>query len=119
VVASTALDTVECEAMTIREYLIRRWRYFPLVLIITALVCWGISHLVTDTTRAGRSIIAAPVLGLIAYLRWASAAKCPRCGKLWGDRIDVLWNALMINPAQCENCDLSVDEPMDSPANQP
>jgi hypothetical protein len=103
--------------MTIRDYLIRRWRFFPLVLLAVGLMCWGISQHVTDTTRRGRGIIGAPLLGLIVYLRWAFDAKCPRCGKPWGDKLDVLWNALMVNPAECENCGLSVDEPMDRPAN--
>jgi hypothetical protein len=45
---------------------------------------------------------------LTFYLAWAFS----------GQRLDFYYYVLTQNPAECENCSLNVDEPMDTPANR-
>jgi hypothetical protein len=103
--------------MTIREYIMRRWRWFPLVLIASIAGAVALYHWVPQTTRLGRTIAGLPlILGLIPYFSWAFAVRCPRCGYNFmnsrGDFWYYTWTSEMV---ECPKCNLDIDEPMDTP----
>ncbi len=106
--------------MTIRDYIMRRMRWFPLVLIVSIAGAVALYHWVPQTTRLGRTIVGLPlILGLIPYLRWAGGVRCPRCGNSFmSARGDFWYYTLTGEMAECPKCNLDTDEPMEKPAGQ-
>jgi hypothetical protein len=111
------MDAVD--PMSIREYMNRRWRWLPLVLVLSIGAAALIAHFTTQATHFGRVITTLPLLALPPYLAWAFRVSCPRCGydffKSDGAFYYYAWTGEM---AECAKCGLSIDEPINTPPSQ-
>jgi ribosomal protein S27AE len=104
--------------VTIREYIMRRMRWFPVVLVISIGGAVAIYHWVPQMSRLGRTIVCLPlVVGFIPYVQWAFGVRCPRCGKSFMSANGEFWYyTLTAETMECPKCGLDIDEPMDKPA---
>lgn len=104
--------------MTVRQFIMRRLRWFPLVLVLSIAGTVALVHWVPQTTPLGRNVVYLPlVMGFIPYVQWAFGVRCPRCGKSFMSASGEFWYyTLTAEAMECPKCGLDIDEPMDTPA---
>ena len=90
--------------------MIRRWRYFPYVLVVCIAAAVAAFNLVPQTATSGRLLCAIPILLLTIYVSWMTVTPCPRCGKRLQAGGGVIWNVYIRGPAECVNCKIDIDE---------
>jgi hypothetical protein len=110
--------------MTIREYIKSRGRVvrkFSLVWIVTATILgFAFSSLVEHTDSRNWWVFMAITLVVVTTVI-ERRTKCPRCKRTLSKLVyESAWRTTGdIHDRACPHCKVSLDEPMDSPANQP
>jgi hypothetical protein len=104
--------------MSLRKYLLRRWRYFPYVLAVCIVAAVSAYHWLPQTAQFGRLLFTLPIVLLMVYATWMTVTPCPKCGRRLQAGGGLIWNVYAGGPAKCMNCGFGIDDSADSPPGQ-